>query len=119
MGAGIHPRLTHRGPWLEHSDDELPIRHSTLIRLQVEHLPGDRDPPSVEVGVSLPGASLVRSELTNIDFAGSRVWSLVTNKCGRYTRTRPALLSAGWLPLWECRLPLIRRTWRSQAARYW
>ena len=89
-GAGIHPRLTHRGPWLEHSDDELPIRHSTLIRLQVEHLPGDRDPASVEVGVSLPGASLVRSELTNIDFAGSRVWSLVTNKCGRYTRTKPA-----------------------------
>ena len=70
MGAGIHPRFTHRGPWLEHSDDELPIRHSTLIRLQVEHLPGDRDPASVEVGVSLPGASLVRSELTNIDFAG-------------------------------------------------
>jgi len=70
MGAGIHPRLTHRGRWLEHSDDELPIRHSTLIRPQVEHLPGDCDPASVEVGVSLPGASLVRSELTNIDFAG-------------------------------------------------
>ena len=33
-------------------------------------LPGDCDPASVEVGVSLPGASLVRSELTNIDFAG-------------------------------------------------
>jgi hypothetical protein len=47
------------------------------------------DPASVEAGASLPGTSLVRSELTNIDFAGSRVRSLVTNKPGRYTRTKP------------------------------
>ena len=39
----VHPRLTHRGCWLDH-DGELPIIEGTLIRLQVEHLPGDRDP---------------------------------------------------------------------------
>ena len=39
----VHPRLTHRGCWLDH-DGELPVIEGTLIRLQVEHLPGDRDP---------------------------------------------------------------------------
>ncbi|MDQ0808382.1 hypothetical protein QFZ63_000096 [Streptomyces sp. B3I7] len=43
----MHPRLTHRGPWLEHAHEELPILHGTLIRLKVEHLPGDRDPKPV------------------------------------------------------------------------
>ncbi len=40
----IHPRLTHRGPWLDLAKEELPIPHGTLIRLRVERLPGDRDP---------------------------------------------------------------------------
>jgi DDE superfamily endonuclease len=39
----LHPRLTHRGAWLCH-DGELPIIDGTLIRLQVDRLPGDRDP---------------------------------------------------------------------------
>jgi hypothetical protein len=44
-------------------------------------------PASVEAGVSLPGASPVRSELTNIGFAGSRVRSLHTSKANRtYSR---------------------------------
>jgi hypothetical protein len=43
----MHPRLTHRGPWLEHTDEELPILHGTLMRLKVERLPGDRDPKPV------------------------------------------------------------------------
>jgi hypothetical protein len=38
---------------------------------------------SAEVGDSLLVASLVRSELTNINLAGSRVRSPVTNKRGR------------------------------------
>ena len=49
------------------------------------------DPASVEAGVWLPGASPARSELTNIDFAGSRARPLVTNKFGRCTRTKPPL----------------------------
>ena len=41
----MHPRLTRRGPWLDHPEGEdLPIVEGTLIRLQVEQLPGDRAP---------------------------------------------------------------------------
>jgi hypothetical protein len=42
----LHPRLTRRTGWLEHHDD-LPLIEGTLIRLHVEHLPGDRDPKPV------------------------------------------------------------------------
>jgi len=41
--ARLHPRLTRRGAWAEHAG-ELPIVEGTLIRLRVEHLPGQRDP---------------------------------------------------------------------------
>ena len=37
----MHPRLTHRGAWATHPGP-LPIVEGTLIRLQVEHLPGAR-----------------------------------------------------------------------------
>src|SRR3954447_19765924 len=37
----MHPRLAHRGAWAEH-EGRLPILPGTLIRLQVEHLPGQR-----------------------------------------------------------------------------
>jgi len=39
----LHPRLTHRCAWLDH-DGPLPVIEGTLIRLHVEHLPGNRDP---------------------------------------------------------------------------
>ncbi|WP_442935278.1 hypothetical protein [Micromonospora sp. CPCC 206061] len=39
----LHPRLTRRTCWICHHGD-LPVIEGTLIRLQVEHLPGDRDP---------------------------------------------------------------------------
>lgn len=42
----LHPRLTRRTCWLEHTG-ELPVIEGTLIRLQVERLPGDRDPKPV------------------------------------------------------------------------
>jgi hypothetical protein len=56
----LHPRLTHRGPWLDH-EDELPLVEGTVIRLQVEHLPGDRDPKPVWLWSSVTdaGAELV------------------------------------------------------------
>jgi hypothetical protein len=38
----LHPRLTRRGAWLHEGD--LPVLEGTLIRLAVDHLPGDRDP---------------------------------------------------------------------------
>lgn len=52
----LHPRLTHRGPWLDH-DGELPLVEGTLIRLQVEHLPGNRDPKPVWLWSSVTDAS--------------------------------------------------------------
>jgi hypothetical protein len=52
----LHPRLTHRGCWLDH-DGELPIIEGTLIRLQVEHLPGDRDPKPVWLWSSTTSAT--------------------------------------------------------------
>ena len=47
--AGVGPsasRLTHRSAWLNHGGP-LPVIEGTLIGLQVDHLPGDRDPKPV------------------------------------------------------------------------
>jgi hypothetical protein len=38
----MHPRLEHRGSWAGHPGP-LPIVEGTVIRLQVEHLPGQRE----------------------------------------------------------------------------
>jgi hypothetical protein len=38
----MHPRLASRGPWIDHPG-RLPIIEGTVIRLQVEHLPGQRE----------------------------------------------------------------------------
>jgi hypothetical protein len=51
----VHPRLTHRSAWLDH-DGPLPVIEGTLIRLQVDHLPGDRDPKPVWLWYSRTGA---------------------------------------------------------------
>jgi hypothetical protein len=52
----LHPRLTHRTCWLDH-DGDLPVMEGTIIRLQVEHLPGDRDPKPVWLWSSATGAT--------------------------------------------------------------
>jgi hypothetical protein len=51
----VHARLTHRAAWLDH-DGPLPVIDGTLIRLQVDHLPGDRDPKPVWLWWSATGA---------------------------------------------------------------
>src|SRR6266481_3689480 len=51
----LHPRLTHRSAWLDH-DGPLPVIEGTLIRLQVDHLPGDRHPKPVWLWSSATGA---------------------------------------------------------------
>ena len=51
----VHARLTHRAAWLDH-DGPLPVIEGTLIRLQVDHLPGDRDPKPVWLWWSATGA---------------------------------------------------------------
>ncbi|ABW13795.1 conserved hypothetical protein [Parafrankia sp. EAN1pec] len=52
----LHPRLTHRTCWIDHHGD-LPIIEGTLIRLQVDHLPGDRDPKPVWLWTSATNAT--------------------------------------------------------------
>ena len=52
----VHPRLTHRGAWLDHHGP-LPVIEGTLIRLAVDHLPGDRDPKPVWLWFSATGAA--------------------------------------------------------------
>jgi hypothetical protein len=52
----VHPRLTRRAAWLDH-DGPLPVIEGTLIRLQVEYLPGDRDPRPVWLWWSRTGAT--------------------------------------------------------------
>ncbi|MGK4578648.1 NF041680 family putative transposase [Kitasatospora sp. HPMI-4] len=61
----VHPRLTHRSAWID-LDGELPLVEGTLIRLKVEHLPGDRDAPPVWLWSSRTGATAA-----DVDF----VWS--------------------------------------------
>jgi len=53
---GLYPRLGHRGAWAEHPG-ELPIIIGTLIRLQVEHLPGDHTPTPVWLWSSTTSAT--------------------------------------------------------------
>jgi hypothetical protein len=52
----VHPRLTHRSAWLGH-DGPLPVIDGTLIRLQVDHLPGDRHPKLVWLWSSATGTA--------------------------------------------------------------
>src|SRR6266849_1164140 len=52
----LHSRLTSRAGWQEH-DGELPVIEGTLIRLQVDHLPGDRHPKPVCLWASRTGAT--------------------------------------------------------------
>jgi hypothetical protein len=52
----LHPRLEHRGAWIDHNG-ELPIIEGTLIRLHVDHLPGQQDPKPLWLWWSVTGAT--------------------------------------------------------------
>jgi hypothetical protein len=52
----LHPRLTRRTCWIDH-DGDLPVIAGTLIQLQVDHLPGERDPKPVWLWCSTVGAN--------------------------------------------------------------
>ena len=49
----VHPRLTHRAAWLDH-DGPLPVIEGTLIRLQVDYLPGTGIPSRCGCGGHAP-----------------------------------------------------------------
>jgi hypothetical protein len=50
----LHPKLTHRGVWADHHGD-VPIIEGTVIRLQVDRLPGDGDPKPLWLWFSRTG----------------------------------------------------------------
>src|SRR6185437_16830063 len=52
----LHQRLTRRAAWEDHQG-ELPVIEGTLIRLQVSHLPGQRDPEPVWLWASRAAAA--------------------------------------------------------------
>ena len=52
----MHQRLWHRRAWEDH-DGELPLVEGTLIRLQVDHLPGQRDADPVWLWSSRAGTA--------------------------------------------------------------
>jgi hypothetical protein len=85
----VHPRLTHRAAWLDH-DGPLPVIGGTLIRLQVEHLPGDRDPKPVWLWWSqtraLPG---------DVD----QCWQAFLRRFGLETSKPQCCHSRGWSAL--------------------
>ena len=55
-GTGCTRGSPTAAAWLDH-DGELPVIEGTLIRLQVDHLPGDRDPKPVWLWSSRAGAA--------------------------------------------------------------
>jgi len=75
----LHPRLTSRAAWQQH-DGELPVIDGTLIRLQVDHLPGDRDPKPVWLWWSRTGATPA-----DVD----RCWQAFLRRSGHRARLPP------------------------------
>uniref|UniRef100_UPI00189217E3 NF041680 family putative transposase n=2 Tax=Catenulispora pinisilvae TaxID=2705253 RepID=UPI00189217E3 len=51
----LHPQLTHRNRWADH-DGPLPVIEGTIIRLQVDHLPGNRHPAPMWLWTAITGA---------------------------------------------------------------
>ena len=59
----LHQRLASRCGWENHHG-ELPVIEGTLIRLQVDHLPGDRSPAPLWLWSSRAGASAAEVDRT-------------------------------------------------------
>lgn len=96
----LHPRLTHRAAWLDH-DGPLPIIEGTLIRLQVEHLPGDRDPKPVWLWSSATGLSA-----THLD----RLWQAFLRRFDLEHTFRLFKQTLGWTTP-KIRTPEAAGTW--------
>jgi hypothetical protein len=54
----LHPKLERRASWADHPG-QLPIVDGTLVHLEVERLPGDRDPKPLWLWYSHPDAATV------------------------------------------------------------
>ncbi len=115
----MHPRLAHRGSWADHPGT-LPILEGTLIRLAVEHLPGQREAKPVWLWTSATGtaeeevtrcwqAYLRRFDLAHTFRLWKRPWAGPPRKSAR---RRPPTAGPGWSspPTPSCAWPA---TWQS------
>jgi len=82
----LHPKLQQRSAWIDH-DGELPLVEGTLIRLNVDHLPGDRDAPPVWLWSSATDATP-----DDVDF----VWSCYLRRFDLEHTFRLFKQSLGW-----------------------
>lgn len=96
----LHPRLQQRSAWIDH-DSELPVIEGTLIRLNVDHLPGDRDAPPVWLWFSATGATPA-----DVDF----VWSCCLRRFDLEHTFRLFKQSLGWTRL-QLRNPQAADRW--------
>lgn len=53
----LSPQLTRRSAWADHPEGDLPTVAGTVIRLEVDHLPGEREAPPVWLWWSRVGAT--------------------------------------------------------------
>jgi hypothetical protein len=88
----LHPRLTHRSAWLDH-DGPLPVIEGILIRLQVDQLPGDRDPRPLWLWPSAAGAALTRWPGCGRRSCAGSTWSTHSG-CSSRSSARPPRRSA-------------------------
>jgi DDE superfamily endonuclease len=98
----IHPRLTRRSCWLDHTGP-LPIIDGTLIRLQVDHLPGDRNPKPVWLWLST-------SDATGLDV--DRAWQAYLRRFDLEHTFRMLKQALGWnRPVLRAPAAADRWTW--------
>jgi hypothetical protein len=103
----MHPRLTSRGGWAEHAGP-LPIIEGTLIRLQVDHLPGSREAKPIWLWTSATGADAA---------AVTRCWQAYLRRFDLEHTIRFAKQVLGWTrPKLRCPAAADRWTWLVLAA---
>lgn len=82
----LHPKLTHRGTWADH-DAALPIIEGTVIRLQVDRLPGDGTPKPLWLWFSATAATA-----TEVD----RLWQMFLRRFDLEHTFRFLKQTLGW-----------------------
>jgi hypothetical protein len=107
----MHPRLTHRGPWAEHPGP-LPIVEGTLIRLQVEHLPGQREAKPVWLW-----SSHISADTDDLATEVIRCWQAYLRRFDEEHTIRFWKQTLGWTtPKLRCPAAADRWTWLVIAA---
>jgi hypothetical protein len=109
----MHPRLEHRGAWADHVGAP-PIVEGTLIRLAVEHLPGQRAPKPVWLW-SAPGD--IEIDTDDLAVLVTRCWQAYLRRFDEEHTIRFWKQNLGWTtPKIRCPVAADRWTWLIVAA---